>query len=118
MAGDMHGWRAYAWCETRRVMNEGAAMGDSQNHGMREFGDLSEEELDSLGGGLIVSYADGYLNLVIDDATGEWVEEVYNDLDLAIEDARDGGFGDRIIHVGDDDFEQYAAWLKKSRGPR
>lgn len=84
---------------------------------MKEFRELTAEELDGLAGGLVVSYADGWRNLVIDDATGEWVEEVYNDLDLAIEDARKGGFGDQVIHIADDDYATYAMWLKNSVKP-
>ena len=91
-------------------------MSENKDYEVKEFCQLSDEELEGVTGGLVVSYADGYRNLVIDDADGMWVEEVYNDLDLALEDARRGGYGDTVIHVAEDDYAVYADWLRKSSG--
>ena len=89
-------------------------MNTNQSYVVREFAELSDEELESVSGGLVVTYADGYRTLVIDDADGEWVEEVYNDLEGAIATARRRGYGDQVIHIDMDDYDQYAEWLRKS----
>ena len=89
-------------------------MSKNQDYVVRKFAEMSEEELEGISGGLVVTYADGYRTLVIDDADGEWVEEVYNDLDDAIETARRNGYGDQVIYIDMDDYAEYAAWLKKS----
>ena len=75
---------------------------------------LEQSELENVNGGLVVTYADGYRTLVIDDLDGIWVEESYNDLAGAIEDARNGGYGDLVIYIDEDHFDQYAEWLRKS----
>ena len=89
-------------------------MSGNQDYVNRKFAGLNDEQLNGISGGLVVTYADGYRTLVIDDADGEWVEEVYNDLEGALETARRCGYGDQVIHIGMDDYDQYAEWLRTS----
>jgi len=82
---------------------------DTKNH---ETDELTTDELDQVSGGLVVAYGKGEKALVIDDESGVWVEEIYNNLDRAIQDARDAGCGDEVIFTNDR--EEYRRYFRES----
>ena len=78
----------------------------------REISELSEEDLESISGGLVVTVGNGIWSLVIDDATGLWTEETYDNLEGAIRIAREEGYGDTVYRAKD--MDEYKEFFRKS----